>query len=162
MYEFTKQLKRKVVIQNEIMIHFGFPKSIANSQKPYSDEAWREKKLKHKLDKMFFSILDSTFNEEFYTQKTRLNPSNKAPLVGFKIRLKRLEENTTLEGIVAKSILLNTHYMYDKVNDMAELLDVIDKMDSTSFLQDNNISTFTIVSTTHKIKEVPIVWKGLD
>jgi hypothetical protein len=78
---------------------------------------------------MLFSILDSTFNEEFYTQKTRLNPSNKAPLAGFKIALKRSVESTTLEGITTKSIILNTHYMYDKVNDMAELLNVIDKME---------------------------------
>jgi hypothetical protein len=63
MYKFTKQLKRKVVIRNKIMIHFGFLKLIANNQKPYSNEAWRKKKLKHKLDKMFFSILDFELNE---------------------------------------------------------------------------------------------------
>jgi hypothetical protein len=45
---------------------------------------------------------------------------------------------------------------------MVELLDVIDKMNSTSFLQDDSISIFTIVSTTHTIKEVPVVWKGLN
>jgi hypothetical protein len=69
MYKFTKQLKRKAIIQNEIMIHFGFPKLTANNQKSYSNETWREKKLKHKLDKMFFSILDFELNEEFYTKK---------------------------------------------------------------------------------------------
>jgi hypothetical protein len=31
MYEFTNQLKRRVVIRNEIMIHFGFPKPITNN-----------------------------------------------------------------------------------------------------------------------------------
>jgi hypothetical protein len=41
---------------------------------------WREKKLKHKLDKIFFSILDFKLNEEFYTKKMKLNPSDKAPL----------------------------------------------------------------------------------
>jgi hypothetical protein len=45
------------------MIHFGFPNLTTNNQKPYSNEAWREKKLKHKLDKMFFSILDFELNE---------------------------------------------------------------------------------------------------
>jgi hypothetical protein len=59
MYELTKQLERKVVIQNEIMIHLSFPKPITNNQKPYSDEVWRKKELKHKLDKMFFLTLSS-------------------------------------------------------------------------------------------------------
>jgi len=32
------------------------------------------------------------------------------------------------KGIAVEFILLDTHYMYGRVNDMAELLDVIDKM----------------------------------
>jgi hypothetical protein len=59
----------------------------------------------------------------------RLNPSNKAPPIGFKTTLKRWIESIVLEGIIVKSILLDTCYIYDKVNDMAELLDVLDKMD---------------------------------
>jgi hypothetical protein len=35
----------------------------------YFDEAWKEKKLKHKLDKKQFSILDSELNEEFIPKK---------------------------------------------------------------------------------------------
>ncbi len=35
---------------------------------------------------------------------------------------------------------------------MAELLDVINKMDSISFLQDNSTNTFIVVSTMHTIK----------
>jgi hypothetical protein len=31
MYEFTKLLKRKAIIQNEIMIHFGHPKLTDNN-----------------------------------------------------------------------------------------------------------------------------------
>jgi hypothetical protein len=64
----------------------------------------------------------------------RLNPSDKAPPASFKTRLKRWIESIALERIVVESILLDTHYMYDRVNDMAELLDVIDKMKSFSFL----------------------------
>ncbi len=154
--------REKGVIQNEIMIHFSFPKLTANNQKPYFDEAWKEKKLKHKLDKMFFSILDSELNEEFYTKKMKLNPFDKTLLTCFKIALKRWIESTIPEGITTESILLDTHYMYDKVNDMVELLNVIDRMHSTSFLQDNNTSTFIVVSTTHTIKKVFVVWKGLD
>jgi hypothetical protein len=79
MYECTKKLNKKVVIQNEITIHFGFPKPTINNLKPFSNEVWTKKKLKHKLDKMLFSILDFELNEEFYTKKMRLNPSDETP-----------------------------------------------------------------------------------
>jgi len=59
MYEFTRLLKWKVVIWNEIMIHFGHPKPTANNEKPYSDDEWHMLKDKYKLDKILFSILDS-------------------------------------------------------------------------------------------------------
>jgi hypothetical protein len=144
------------------MIHFGFPKPTINNQKSYSNEAWNKKKLKHKLDKMFFSILDSEFNEKFYTQKMRLNPSDKTPPIGFKIALKKWIENIVLEGITSKPILLDTHYMYDRINDMEELLDVIDKTDSISFLQDDGTNIFITVSIMHTIKKVLVLWKGLN
>ncbi len=92
----------------------------------------------------------------------RLNPSNEASLISFKIALKRWIESTILEGIVVKSILLDTHYMYDKVNDLVELLDVIDKTNLVSFLQDDGTSTFIVVSTMHTIKEVLVVWKSFN
>jgi hypothetical protein len=50
--------------------------------------------------------------------------------------------------------------MFDRVNDMIELLDVINKINKTSFLQDDNTNTFIIVFMTHIIKEVFVVWKG--
>ncbi len=50
--------------------------------------------------------------------------------------------------------------MFDKVNDMVELLVVINKKELIFFLQDNAMITFDVVSTTHTIKDVPIVWKG--
>ncbi len=40
------------------MIHFGHPKSMANNQKPYSDDKWHMLKDKHKSDKMLFLVLD--------------------------------------------------------------------------------------------------------
>jgi len=64
----------------------------------------------------------------------RLNPSNKAPPSSFKTALKRWIGNIVPKGILAKCIHLDTHYMYDRVNDMMELLDVIDKTNSASFL----------------------------
>jgi len=53
------------------MIHFGFPKPTTNIQKPYSYDVWIEKKLKHKFDKIFFSILDYELNDKFYTKKKK-------------------------------------------------------------------------------------------
>jgi len=134
MYEYTKQLKGKVVIRNEIMIHFDFPKPTTNNQKPYSNDVWIEKKLKHKFNKIFFSILNFELNDKFYTKEMKLNPSNETPPTSFKIALKRWIESIILEGIAIEFILSDTHYMYDMVNDMVELLDVIDKMNSASFL----------------------------
>jgi hypothetical protein len=64
----------------------------------------------------------------------RLDPSNEALLASFKTTLKRWIESTAPKGIATKSIFLNTHYMYDRVNDMAKLLDVIDKTNSISCL----------------------------
>jgi hypothetical protein len=87
-YECTKKLKRKAIIQNESMIHFNFPKSTTNHQKPYSNDVWTEKKLKHKFDKNFFSILDSKFNDKFYTKKWDWTPPMKHHLQVSKLHWK--------------------------------------------------------------------------
>jgi len=63
-----------------------------------------------------------------------LNPFDETLLAYFKIALKRWIENIIPGGITIESILLDTHYMYDRVNDMVELLDVINKTNITSFL----------------------------
>lgn len=66
MYEFTRLLKWKIVIRNEIMIHFGHLKLITNNQKPYLNDEWHILKEKHKLNKILFSILDLKLNDNFY------------------------------------------------------------------------------------------------
>jgi hypothetical protein len=78
-YKFKKVLKQKVVIHNEIMIHFRLSKLMVNNQKPYKDGECKEMKTKHNLNKMFFSIINTEFNQDFYNKKMRLNPSNEAP-----------------------------------------------------------------------------------
>jgi hypothetical protein len=45
MHEFTNFLKRKGVINNEIMNFLGAPKPTMNYQKSYTDENWHEKKV---------------------------------------------------------------------------------------------------------------------
>jgi hypothetical protein len=82
------------MIHNKITIHFGHPKPIANNQNRYSDDEWHVLKDKHKFDKMF-SILDLEHNDDFYLKKLRLNPSNKAPLVGFKQALEKWIQSGT-------------------------------------------------------------------
>ncbi len=66
MYKFTRMLKWKTMIRNEILTHLGHPKLTTNNQKPYSNDKWHALKDKHKLDNMLFSILDSELNDDFY------------------------------------------------------------------------------------------------
>jgi hypothetical protein len=57
----------------------------------------------------------------------RFNPSNKAPPTGFKCALHKWIKSGTLEGNVAEIILLDSHYKFKIINNMAGLLDVINR-----------------------------------
>jgi hypothetical protein len=87
MYDISKIFKRKAIIQNEIMIHFAFPKLTTNNQRPYKDEAWHTLKMQHKMDKMFFFILDMELFEDFYSKRPRISsiqcPANQMALCGW-------------------------------------------------------------------------------
>jgi hypothetical protein len=144
------------------MIHSGHAKPTTNNQKPYLDDEWHVLKDKHKLDKMLFSILDSKRNDDFYFKKLRLNSSNEDPPVGFKWALDKWIQSGTSKDNVVEAIFLDTHYKYDKVKNKAGLLDVIGKESCVSFLMDNSTRIIIIVYTTHKMKNILIVWKGLD
>lgn len=98
-----------------------------------------------------------------YLKKLRLNPSDVAPLTWFEWVLKRWIQSGTLKDNEAKTILLgHTHYKYDIVENMAGLLDVINKESCASFLMDNVMKTITITYTTYSTKDVLIVWKNID
>jgi len=142
------------------MIHFGHPKLTANNQKPYSNDKWHMLKEKHNLDKTLFSILDLKFNDKFYSKNLKLNPSDEAPPLGFKRFLEKWIQNGNVKDVAAKAILLDSHYKYDRVNNMSRLLDVMDKESSTSFLQNDVTWTINVIYTTHSLKDVPIIWKG--
>ncbi len=58
--------------------------------------------------------------------------------------------------------MLDTRYKYDKIKNMAGMLDVIDKESCASFLMDDATRTIAIIYTIHSMKDVLIVWKGLD
>ncbi len=155
MYKFTRMLKQKAMIRNEIMIYFGHPKPTTNNQKPYSNDKWHALKDKHKLNNMLFSILDSELNDDFYFKKLRLNPSNEAPLVGFKQALEKwIQSGISKDN--AKAILLDIHYKYDKVKNMLGLLDLSTRNLAHHFLwmtQQGPSSLFIQLTTRKKFRQ---------
>jgi hypothetical protein len=134
MYEVSRKFKRKVVIHNEIMIHFGFPKPTTNNQRPYKDEKWRALKMQHKMDKMFLLILDMELFKKLYSKKMKLNPSNKVPPSGFKYTLLKWVQSAIPHALIAEEILFDTHYKFDRVGSMAKLKEVIEMHNLVSFL----------------------------
>lgn len=109
---------------------------------------------------MFFSILDVELNEKFYKKRRRLNPFDKTLLASFKSPLRRWIESIAPRGISIKSILLDTHYMFNMVNDMVKILEVIDKK-SRPFFCKMVLRALLLWFPQHTTKEVPIVRKGL-
>lgn len=162
MYKITRVLKQKMMIRNEIMLHFIFSKLTSNNQKPCKDDKWKEVKTKHSLTKMFFSILGLEFNKASTIKKMRLNPLDEVSPTRFKHALQKWIESGTLEGNVVEAILLDSHYKFERINNMAGLLDVIDKEEMASILHDNATRIITVVCTTHMIKDNPTMWIGPD
>lgn len=107
---------------------------MVKNQKPYSNEDWHKKKVQQKLNKIFFSILDSKLNDKFYSKKIRLNPSNEALIAEFMTTLKKWRSSATLEAIATEFIPLDARYKYDRLNDMTKLLDVVNKREMVSYL----------------------------
>jgi hypothetical protein len=64
----------------------------------------------------------------------RLNPSNDVPLVRFTTTLRKWIIDVILKVITTKSILLDTYYKYDRLNDMAKFLNIVDKKEMVSYL----------------------------
>lgn len=54
-------------------------------------------------------------------------------------------------------ILLDTHYKYDRIENMVGLLDVIDNKSCRLFFMDNSTNTITIIYTIHNMKDVPTI-----
>jgi hypothetical protein len=71
-----------------------------------------------------------------------------------------LIQSGTLKDNVVKAILLDIHYKYDRVKNMASLLDIIDKKSCTLFLMDVTTRTIIVVYTIHSTKDVPTIWIG--
>ncbi len=45
---------------------------------------------------------------------------------------------------------------------MVELLNIVDKKEMVSYLQDDTTNTIVVISTTHTTKDIPTVWKCLN
>jgi hypothetical protein len=110
---------------------------------------------------MFFSILDSKLNDKFYKKIKTFNPfDDDASPSKFTIALKKWITNVASKTIITKFITLDTHYKYDRFNDMVKLLNVVNKREIVSYLQDDTTSIIVVISTIHTTREIPIVWKG--
>jgi hypothetical protein len=86
------------------------------------------------MDKMFSLILNVELSKEFYSKKMKLKPSNKAPLYGFKFMLLKWVQNTTPKTLIVREILIDTHYRFNHVGNMARLKEVINMPKLASFL----------------------------
>ncbi len=60
-------------------------------------------------------------------KKMKLNPSNEAPPTRFKCALQKWIKSGTLERNGVKEILLDSHYKFERIENMAKFLDVINK-----------------------------------
>ncbi len=63
-----------------------------------------------------------------FIQKNQIEPLQWSTTCKFQNYIEKVIKSIVPKGIAVEFILLDTHYMYGRVNDMAELLDVIDKM----------------------------------
>jgi hypothetical protein len=129
---------------------------------PYKDEEWHVLLVKHRIDKMFFSIMDVELFENVYSKKMKLNPFDKAPLFNFKSTPLMWVQSAILKTLVPKESFLDTHYRFNRVGNMAGLKGVIDTSKVFSFLQDRAPHVIAMVCTTHTLKGTLAVWKGLD
>jgi len=106
---------------------------------------------------MLFSILDSELSDDFYSKKLRFNSLDKVPFARFKWALEKWIQSGTAEDNATKAIFLDTYYKFDIVQNMAGLLDVIDKESCALFLMDDTTRNIVVVCTIHSMKDVPIV-----
>jgi len=60
-------------------------------------------------------------------------------------------KSETLERNGVEEILLDSHYKFERIDNMANFLDVINKEQMASFLHDDAIRIIVVVCTTHTI-----------
>jgi hypothetical protein len=58
MMEFYYNVKKRRMIQNEVMVFHTHPQPMSQSPHPYTKEMWKKMKLQHKYNKVLFALLD--------------------------------------------------------------------------------------------------------
>jgi len=56
---------------------------MAQSPHPYIEEMWKKMKLKHKYNKILFTLLEKTLNNDFFKAKIHMNLSKDPPFDKF-------------------------------------------------------------------------------
>ncbi len=79
MMEFYYNMKKRRVIQNEIMVFHKNPHLMAQNLHAYTKEMWKKIKLQHKYNKVLFVLLERTLTDDFFKGKIHMNMS-KDPL----------------------------------------------------------------------------------
>jgi hypothetical protein len=75
----TKNIDKSIMKSWNHVVFHGFLRSTSTNPMPYAMNDWWEKKMLHKYDKMFFSLLDNELTKNFYKSKIRFNPSLEPP-----------------------------------------------------------------------------------
>jgi hypothetical protein len=83
MMEFCYNIRKRKVIQNEIIIFHKHLQPMAQSPHPYIEEMWKKMKLKHKYNKILFALLEKTLNNDFFKANIHMNLSKDPPFDEF-------------------------------------------------------------------------------
>jgi len=83
MIEFCYNVKKRKVIQNEIMVFNNQLQPMAQNPHCYIEEMWKKIKLQHKYNKVLFALLEKTLIDDFFKGKIHMNPSKDPPFDEF-------------------------------------------------------------------------------
>jgi hypothetical protein len=146
---FCYNIKKKRVIQNEIMAFHRHPQPTVQNPHLYSKEMWKKMKLQHKYNKVLFMLLERTLNNDFFKGKICMNSSKDLPFDEF---------NEVFEEWISRSakgnphmglVCLESHYRVDPLLELNNLKDVVDNsLRNVNFLNHELGKTFILFSTT--------------
>ncbi len=123
------------------MVVHGFLKPTSTNPMLYvMNDQWEKEEMKHKYDNMFFLLLDSVLNKDFYKFKIRLNPTPEPSFQSFMDVLQQWIMNINLDILKVEAILLNTHYKYANLSVFGNIkVIVIGDPNTSKLLVDHDI-----------------------
>ncbi len=95
MTKFCYNVKKRRVIQNEIMVFHKHLQPTVQSPHSHTKEMWKNMKLQHKCNKVLFMLLERTLSDDFFKGKIHMNLSKDPPFDEF---------NKVLEQRISTSI----------------------------------------------------------